>query len=435
MRITIVGTGYVGLVTGACFSDLGNEVLCLDIDEEKIRKLNQGLIPIYEPGLSDLISRNMREGRLLFTTNKQEAYSFGSIIFICVNTPSKEDGDVELGYVDKVAEDIGVYMNGYKLVVTKSTVPVGTSERISSHIKQAQRTSCDFDVVSNPEFLREGQAVKDFMNPDRIIIGVEDDNAKRVMMSLYRSLERTTRPIVITDIKSAEMIKYASNAMLATRISFMNEIAKLCEKVGADVKVVAKGMGLDNRIGPRYLQAGVGYGGSCFPKDVRGMIAMGKKQGTTMKILSSVDEVNEEQKRSLVPKLQHHLPTLQGCTIAIWGLAFKPKTDDIREAPSLIIIDQLQKLGANIIVFDPEAEQAAKKILHHVAYAKNPIGAAKDCDALLIITEWDEFRNLDLIQLKSTMKQPIIVDGRNVYDPTEMKALGFLYSGVGRGCH
>lgn len=433
MRLTIVGSGYVGLVTGACFADLGNDVLCLDIDEEKVRQLQHGLIPIYEPGLSDIISRNMREERLFFTTNKQEAFSFGSVIFICVNTPSKDDGDVDTTFIEAAAKDIAAYMNGYKLVAIKSTVPIGTADSIRDLIKKNQAVPHEVDVVSNPEFLREGQAVKDFMNPDRIVIGVESDNAKRVMTALYKSLERTTKPILITDIKSSEMIKYASNSMLSTRISFMNEMARLCEKVGADIKVVAKGMGLDSRIGPRFLQAGVGYGGSCFPKDIRGVISMGKKHGLGMDILRAVDKVNEEQKRLLVPKLQSFIPDLRGKRVAIWGLAFKPKTDDIREAPSIIVISQLQQLGAEVVVFDPEAERTASKVLQGVTYSKNPLGAVKGCDALMVITEWDEFRSLDLQQLKSLMKTPIVVDGRNIYDPGEMKQLGFSYVGIGRG--
>jgi UDPglucose 6-dehydrogenase len=431
MKLTVIGSGYVGLVVGAGFANLGNEVICLDIDKEKIEKLNKGIIPIYEPGLSDLVKRGVRENRLFFTTDKKKAIEHGQVIFIAVGTPSKPDGSVDLQYVDAVAKDIALYMNEYKIIVNKSTVPVGTANRVKKIIKE-NKGNAEFDVVSNPEFLREGAAVKDFQNPERIIIGADSEKARDIMKSLYKGIERTGRPIVFTGIKSAEIIKYSSNAMLATRISFMNEMARLCEKVGANVKQVSRGMGLDTRIGPRFLQAGVGYGGSCFPKDVRGFIDTAKQNGLQFNILEAVDKVNEEQKRSLIPKIQKLLPNLKDKKIAVWGLAFKPRTDDMREAPSLVIINELQKLGAKIAAFDPEARETAKKVLKDVEYTETAFDAVKDADCLVLITEWDDFRHLDMEKVKSLMKQPNLVDGRNVYEPEEMKELGFNYLSVGR---
>lgn len=435
MKITVIGSGYVGLVAGTCFADLGNEVVCLDINKEKIEKLKQGIVPIYEPGLSDVVKRNVRENRLDFITDRQKAIEHGEIIFIAVGTPSKEDGSVDLQYIESAAKDIGQYMQNYKVIVDKSTVPVGTAHKLMEIIKnnQLKNKKIAFDLASNPEFLREGEAIKDFMNPDRIVIGVESEKAKEVMINLYKGIERTGRPILITDIKSAEMIKYASNSMLATRISFMNEIANLCEKVGADVKMVAEGIGLDTRIGPRFLQAGIGYGGSCFPKDVKGLISSGKQHNVPMEILDAVDRVNECQKKSLMPKIKKLIPDPKNKKIAVWGLAFKPKTDDIREAPSIAIINELQKLGAKIIAFDPEAEQTAKRIFKNIEYADTPYNVVKGCNALVIATEWDEFRYLDKKKIKELMKEPNIIDGRNIYDPAEMKKLGFNYIGVGRG--
>ncbi|MBW2999333.1 UDP-glucose/GDP-mannose dehydrogenase family protein [Candidatus Woesearchaeota archaeon] len=431
MKLTVIGSGYVGLVVGAGFANLGNEVICLDIDKEKIDKLNKGIIPIYEPGLSDLVKRGVRENRLFFTTDKKKAIEHGQVIFIAVGTPSKTDGSVDLQYVDAVAKDIALYMNEYKIIVNKSTVPVGTADKVKKIIKE-NKGNAEFDVVSNPEFLREGAAVKDFQNPERIIIGADSEKARDIMKSLYKGIERTGRPIVFTGIKSAEIIKYASNAMLATRISFMNEMSRLCEKVGANVKQVSRGMGLDTRIGPRFLQAGVGYGGSCFPKDVRGFIDTAKQNGLQFNILEAVDKVNEEQKRSLIPKIQKLVPDLKDKKIAVWGLAFKPRTDDMREAPSLIIISELQKLGAKIAAFDPEARETAKKVLKDVEYTETAFDAVKDADCLVLVTEWDEFRHLDMEKVKSLMKQPNLVDGRNIYEPEEMKELGFNYLGVGR---
>lgn len=433
MNITVVGTGYVGLVLGTCLANLGNIVLCVDIDEEKINKLKKGIVPIYEPGLKDLVELSTKEERLLFTTSIKEGVEKSDVIFIAVGTPQGHDGKADLRYIDQVAADIGKNMNSYKVVVNKSTVPVGTADKVKEIIKKNQKEKIDFDVVSNPEFLREGCAVKDFQVPDRIVIGVESEKAKEIMLRIYKPIERTDHPILVTTTKSSELIKYASNSFLATKISFINEIANLCEKVGADVKTVARGMGLDKRIGPRFLQAGVGYGGACFPKDVRALMMTGFENGYDFRIILAADEVNQEQKRSLVPKVKKLIPNLKGKTIAMWGLAFKPKTDDIREAPSLIIIEELQELGAKIKAFDPVAEENAKKVTKYIEFCKNPYETVKDCDALVIVTEWDEFRNLDKEKIKELMKHPNIVDGRNVYDPKEMKELGFKYVGVGRG--
>ena len=432
MKITIIGTGYVGSVTGACLADLGNEVICLDIDKEKIERFRKGELPIYEPGLSDLVKRNVREGRLSFTTDKKKAIQGSDVIFIAVGTPSAPDGSVDMAFIESAAKDIGTFMNSYKVIVDKSTVPVGTADKIREIIKGSQKEKHEFDLVSNPEFLREGNAIHDFMNPDRIVIGVDNGKAKSIMLSIYGGIERTGKPILVTDVKSSELIKYASNAMLATRISFMNEIARLCEKTGADIKMIAKGIGLDSRIGPRFLHAGVGYGGSCFPKDVRGLVATGKEYGIDFKILRAVDQVNEEQKTWLIPKIRKELADLKGRKIAVWGLAFKPKTDEIREAPSIAIINELQKLGAKIVAFDPEAERSAKRVLKNVDYAKTPYEALEGCDALVVVTEWSEFRNLDKAKMKKLMKRPVIFDGRNIYSRTEMRSLGFRYFGIGR---
>lgn len=435
MNITVVGTGYVGLVLGTCLANLGNTIICVDVDESKINKLKNGIIPIYEPSLKDLVERNTKEERLFFTTSIKEGVERSDVIFIAVGTPQGHDGKADLRYVDQVAADIGKYMDAYKVIVNKSTVPVGTADRVKEIIKKNQKSKTEFDVVSNPEFLREGCSIKDFQVPDRVVIGVDSEKAKDTMLKIYKPIERTDHPILITTPKSSELIKYASNAFLATKISFINEIANLCEKVGADVKDVARGMGLDKRIGPRFLQAGVGYGGSCFPKDVRALMTTGYEHGYDFRIINSADEVNQEQKRSLIPKLQKLVPDLKGKNIALWGLAFKPKTDDIREAPSLIIIEELQEAEAKIKAFDPVAEENTKKITKNIEFCKNPYETAKDCDALIIITEWDEFRNLDKKKLKDSLKHPNIIDGRNIYDPKEMKELGFNYIGVGRGTY
>lgn len=432
MKISCMGCGYVGLVAGTCLADMGNEVTCFDIDKGKINKLNKGVIPIYEPGLKDMFERNIKEKRLRFSNDIKTTIKKSNVIFITVGTPPGKNHEADLFAVKSVAEQIGRNMDTYKVIVNKSTVPVGTAELVREIIKKNQTGDCEFDVVSNPEFLREGEAVKDFTNPDRIVIGTDNEKAKKIMVSIYRGIARADKPVFITDIKSAEMIKYASNAMLATRISFMNEIAQLCEKVGADIKSVAKGIGLDNRIGPRFLQAGMGYGGSCFPKDVRALIELMKRNKVKGEVLSAVNRVNEDQRKFILLKIKKLLPSLKEKTIAIWGLAFKPKTDDIREAPSIAIIMELQRLGAKIRAFDPEAKLNAKKVLKGVIFCNDPYSTVKGCDALVIATEWNEFRVLDIDKIKRLLKQPNIIDGRNIYEPEEMKNAGFNYVGIGR---
>lgn len=431
MNLTIIGTGYVGLVAGTGFANLGNRVICLDSDEVKISSLLQGHLTIYEPGLEEIFKRNLKTGRLLFTADAKKAVCESDVIFICVGTPSNHLQEADLMAVENVAAMIGRFMNGYKVVVNKSTVPVGTAELVKNIIRANQERPIDFDVVSNPEFLREGAAVKDFENPERIIIGTDSAKARDIMASLYRSVARTGRPIMITDVKSAEIIKYAGNAMLAARISFMNQLSHLCDKTGADIKDVSRGIGLDSRIGPRFLHAGVGYGGSCFPKDVRALISTLKKCGCDADLFEAVHRINEKQKTVAVEKLKSVLQ-VNGSRIAIWGLSFKPKTDDIREAPSLTIIEELQKLGAEINAFDPVAGVNAKKALKDVSFFDDPYETLKECDALIVVTEWDEFRNPDMNAVKSLLKNPVIIDGRNIYDPDEMKKLGFTYIGIGR---
>lgn len=432
MRITVIGTGYVGLVVGTCLADFGNDIICVDIDKEKVARLNKAILPIYEEGLRDMLDRNLKESRIMFTTDIKKGVEHGDVIFIAVGTPPGKDHRADLSAVRAVAKDIGRYINNYKVVVNKSTVPVNTAQEVGHIIKENQKKHIEFDVVSNPEFLREGTAVKDFTNPDRIIIGTTSKKARQIMSSIYKGIARTDKPIIFTDTKSAEIIKYASNAMLATRISFMNEVAQLCERVGADVKEVAKGIGLDSRIGPRFLQAGLGYGGSCFPKDVKALAQTMNGHSVESRILAAVEAVNEAQKLSAVPKAKSLLGDLKGKTVAIWGLAFKPKTDDMREAPSIVIINELQKLGAKVKAFDPEAQENAKKIFKDVDYCKDPYSAIEGCDCLVIVTEWNEFRDLDKEKIKKLMKQPNIIDGRNIYEPSEMKAIGFNYIGVGR---
>ncbi|RZB31501.1 MAG: UDPglucose 6-dehydrogenase [Desulfobacteraceae bacterium Eth-SRB2] len=431
MKLTIAGTGYVGLVTGTGFANLGNDVLCFDIDREKIDSLKNGILPIYEPGIEEIYKRNVEAGRLRFTTDVIKAVRDSEIIFICVNTPTNEHQEVDLTAVEAVAKFIGQHINEYKIVVNKSTVPVGTADLVKNIIKENQNKKIEFDVISNPEFLREGAAVKDFENPDRIIIGSDSKKAEEIMTSLYRSRARTDRPIMITDIKSAEIIKYASNAMLATRISFMNQLSYLCEKTGADIKQISRGMGLDNRIGPRFLQAGIGYGGSCFPKDVKALISTLKLYGCNSDLFEAVHRINEQQKSIVVNKLGSLLD-VKDSTIAVWGISFKPKTDDIREAPSLKIIEELQNMGAKVHACDPVAIENAKNVLKNVKFFQNPYETIRDCDALIVATEWNEFRNLDIRAVKILLKKPIIIDGRNIYDPKEMKELGFKYMGIGR---
>lgn len=432
MNISVIGSGYVGLVVGTCLADLGNNIIGVDKIKKKVEKLNSGTVPIYEPGLQVTLQRNLKERRIRFTTDIKEAVENSKVIFLAVGTPPGKNHEADLSAVKAVARDIGKYMKDYIVVATKSTVPVGTALLIKKIIKENQTKPVEFDVVSNPEFLREGSALNDFMRHDRIIIGCESSKAKEIMYSIYKGMERTNKPLIFTDIKSAELIKYASNAMLATRISFMNELSHLCEKVGADVKKVATGMGLDPRIGPRFLQAGAGYGGSCFPKDVKALIQTMKSYKCEADVLEGVEKANYRQKKSITPKVKKLLPDIKGKKIAIWGLAFKPNTDDMREASSIVIINELQKLGAKIKAFDPEATENAKTVLKDIEYTENPYDTIKDADALVIVTEWNEFRNLEKKKIKSLMKHPNIVDGRNIYEPEEMKKLGFNYIGVGR---
>ncbi|MBI2137343.1 UDP-glucose/GDP-mannose dehydrogenase family protein [Candidatus Woesearchaeota archaeon] len=432
MKIAVIGTGYVGLVTGSCLSNLGNDVICVDIDDERISNLRRGVMPFFEPGLRELVELNSAQKRLMFTTDSQLAVENSDVIFIAVGTPSGKDGKADLGAVFQVADTIARFMNGYKVIVMKSTVPVGTCRKLREYVASRVKGDVSFDVVSNPEFLREGEAVQDFMMPDRVVIGVDDGRAKDVVYSIYRSVERTGRPVLVTNVETAEIIKYASNAMLATRISLMNELSHLCERVGADVKMVAKGVGLDSRIGPRFLQAGVGYGGSCFPKDVRALSQTLKEHGCRADVLDAVEAVNERQKVSIIPKILQLVPDLAGKKVAVWGLSFKPKTDDMREAPSVVIINELQRLGASVVAFDPVAENAARRVLKDVSFAETPFGALEGAHLLVVVTEWDLFRELDKARMKELMAAPNIVDGRNMYYPEDFRALGFSYVGVGR---
>ncbi len=431
MKLCVIGTGYVGLVTGACFSDLGYHVVCVDIDEEKLSVLARGDVPFYEPGLSDILRRNVREKRLRFSSNTMESVQEAETVFICVGTPEGPSGEADLRYVLGVAGEIGKSLNGYKVIVVKSTVPVGTNEKVRRTIAK-EAPDADFDVVSNPEFLREGAAVKDFQNPDRIVVGARTERARASMARLYKSLTRATRPLMLTTPENAEVIKYASNAMLAARISFVNELSHLCEAVGADIKEVAKGMGLDDRIGVRFLSAGAGYGGSCFPKDVRALAQTMEQHGTASNFLRAIDYINERQKRSLVPKLKKLLPELDGRRIAIWGLSFKPRTSDVRNSAALTVAMQLQDEYADVVVFDPEAMDEARKVLPQVTYARDAYAALDGADALIVCTEWDEFRVPDFERMKRLMRGAIVVDGRNILDPGEVRALGFQYVGIGR---
>ena len=431
MKIAIIGAGYVGLVTGTCFAETGNDVQCVDINEEKIRMLRSGIVPIYEPGLDELIKRNTKEGRLIFTTDIRQAIQASLFIFICVGTPPRDDGSADLTAVWKVAEDIGKHINGYKIVVTKSTVPVGTTHRVHEIIRNL--TDQQFDVASNPEFLKEGAAVDDFMKPDRVVIGTEDPRVEELLKELYAPFVRTGKPILAMNIKSSELTKYAANAMLATRISFMNEMANLCERVGADINMVRIGIGTDPRIGSSFLFPGVGYGGSCFPKDVRAIVEVGRSAGYEMKILPMVEEVNRLQKQVLAQKiLDYFKGTVRSKKIAVWGLSFKPRTDDMRDAPSIDIITRLLEEGASVMAYDPVAMGEARRIFgDRIGYAEKNYDALQGADALAVITEWNEFREPDFDKVKSLMKRPVIFDGRNIYDGKKLKARGFDYVGIG----
>ncbi|MCX4277144.1 MULTISPECIES: UDP-glucose/GDP-mannose dehydrogenase family protein [Muribaculum] len=436
MKIAIVGTGYVGLVSGACFAEVGIDVTCVDIDKRKIDNLINGTIPIYEPGLDDLVSRNVKEGRLHFTTDLKECLDEVEVVFSAVGTPPDEDGSADLKYVLDVARTFGRNINKYTILVTKSTVPVGTSAKIKAEINRelAERgMSVPFEVASNPEFLKEGAAIKDFMSPDRVVIGIESDRARKVMERLYRPFLLNNFRVIFMDIASAEMTKYAANSMLATRISFMNDIANLCELVGADVNMVRKGIGTDARIGNKFLYAGCGYGGSCFPKDVKALIHTGKEHGYKMRIIEAVEEVNELQKSIVFRKLKDALGNLKGRRIGMWGLAFKPETDDMREAPALVVIEKLLEAGATVVAYDPVAvPEARRRLGDRIEYALDMYDTAVDADAIALMTEWKQFRVPSWNVLHKVMRGNIIVDGRNIYDPAELAEEGFEYHCIGK---
>ncbi|WP_224367205.1 UDP-glucose dehydrogenase family protein [Hyalangium versicolor] len=432
MKIAVIGTGYVGLVVGACFADSGNDVVCVDINAEKIRQLRAGEVPIYEPGLEELLVRNVREGRLSFTTELASAVGNSQVVFIAVGTPEGENGDADLRHVLSAAEAIGRALKQYTLIVDKSTVPVGTAERVRRTI--ASVTQVAFDVVSNPEFLKEGAAIEDFTRPDRVVIGTNSEKARTVMADLYSPFMRTGSPLLFMDTASAELTKYTANAMLATRISFMNDIACLCERVGADVEMVRKGIGTDKRIGHSFLFPGVGYGGSCFPKDVKALGITARDAGLEFDLLRAVERTNERHKRLLVTKAVRHFgSSLEGRRVGVWGLAFKPKTDDMREAPSIEIIEGLLAKGAQVTAHDPVALESARRVFgNRITYAPGPYAAAEGMDALFIVTEWNEFRHPDFDRLKHLMKTPVIFDGRNLFEPERMRLRGFTYFCLGR---
>ena len=432
MKIAVVGTGYVGLVTGTCLADTGNDVICVDIDKEKVEKLRNNVLPIYEPDLDTIFERNVKAGRLKFTTELKEAADVAEVIFLALPTPPGEDGSADLSYILKVADDLGRIINGYKIIVNKSTVPVGTADLVREAV--SKNTKVDFDVVSNPEFLREGLAVDDFMKPDRIVIGTRSERARKILEDLFAPFVRQGNPIIFMDERSSELTKYASNSYLATRITFMNEIANICERIGANVDLVRIGMGSDSRIGKRFLFPGIGYGGSCFPKDVSALHKSARQSGYEFSILDAVMSVNDKQKTVIVPKIKEYFGgSLKGKQFALWGLAFKPDTDDIREAPSLYVIDALLREGAGITAHDPEAMGNVKKLLgDKIAYVNDHYEALKDADALIIATEWSLFRSPDFDKMGSLMKHKVIFDGRNLYDLEHMKELGFYYSSIGR---
>jgi UDPglucose 6-dehydrogenase len=432
MKITVIGSGYVGLVVGTCLADSGNDVACVDVDKAKIDALNAGQVPIYEPGLEELLHRGVREHRLTFSTNVSAAVAQSEVVFIAVGTPEGEDGDADLKHVLAAAKDVGRALARYTVIIDKSTVPVGTADQVREVV--AKETQQEFDVVSNPEFLKEGAAVEDFMKPDRVVIGANSERARKVMAEVYAPFVRTGNPILFTDTRSAELTKYAANAMLATRISFMNEIAGLCEKVGADVESVRKGIGLDKRIGMPFLFPGIGFGGSCFPKDIRALASTARDSGLEFELLRAVDRINERQKKLLLAKAQKHYGELAGKCFAVWGLAFKPKTDDMREAPAITVVEGLVGKGAKVRAHDPVAGHSAQKLFgDRVTLCDNPYSALEDADGLFIITEWNEFRHPDFERMKKLMKQPVVFDGRNLFDPTTMRERGFKYFGVGRG--
>jgi UDPglucose 6-dehydrogenase len=431
MRIAVIGTGYVGLVAGTCFADSGNDVACCDIDEKKIKSLRDGKLPIYEPGLQEIVSKNVREKRLSFSTNLADAVGPAHVVFIAVGTPEGETGDADLQYVLSAAKEIGRALKQYTVIVDKSTVPVGTADQVRAAI--AAETKHEFDVVSNPEFLKEGAALDDFLKPDRVVIGSTSERARKIMAELYAPFVRTENPILFMDTRSAELTKYAANAMLATRISFMNDMALLCERVGADVDAVRKGMGADKRIGYPFLFPGVGYGGSCFPKDVKALVATARDKGLELDLLRAVERTNQRQKQLLLDKARKHFGELAGKTFGVWGLAFKPKTDDMREAPSLVLIEGLLGKGARVRAHDPVAQDVARRHFQdRIAYCETPYEALEGVDALFLVTEWNEFRHPDFERMKKLMKAPVVFDGRNVLDPARMREQGFTYYAVGR---
>ncbi|MCC6721615.1 MAG: UDP-glucose/GDP-mannose dehydrogenase family protein [Bacteroidia bacterium] len=436
MKIAVIGTGYVGLVTGTCFAEVGIEVVCIDVNKNKIENLKKGILPIYEPGLEEMVIKNFNEKRLKFSTDLSKSIKDCDVAFIAVGTPPGEDGSADLKYVIEVATQIGENMNSYGIIVTKSTVPVGTAEKVKNAIKTALKNrniKISFDVASNPEFLKEGAAIEDFMKPDRIVVGVENKRAEEIMRKLYKPFLMNGHPIIFMDIPSAEMTKYAANAMLATKISFMNDIANLCEILGADVNNVRLGIGSDPRIGHKFIYPGIGYGGSCFPKDVKALIKSASDNNYRMKILESVESVNEFQKSVIFEKIKKHYKNLKNKKFAIWGLSFKPKTDDMREAPSLVIIKKLLNEGAKLSVFDPVAMKEAKHSLKNtVDFAKSKYEAINGADALIIVTEWHEFRSPDFKEIYKNLNDKVIFDGRNIYEPREMKDLGFIYYSIGR---
>lgn len=432
MHIAVIGTGYVGLVSGACFAEFGIEVTCVDVDENKINRLQQGIIPIYEPGLDQIVEKNFKAGRLHFTTDIKKAVEGALVIFLAVGTPPKEDGSPDMSYYQQAAKDVAEAMNGYKVLVTKSTVPVGTGEWLRGFVKENLKIETDFGVASNPEFLREGAAIDDFMRPDRVVVGSNEEKAIEIMKELYRPLYLIETPVVITSLEAAELIKYAANAFLATKITFINEIANLCDAIGCDVHDVARGMGMDNRIGRKFLHPGPGYGGSCFPKDTKAFTKVGDKFGVETSVVDAVIKANDYQRMAMLPKIEKLVGDLNGKNIAVLGLSFKPETDDMRESPATDIIKEMQKRGANVKAFDPVAMEEAKHSLPDIAYATDEYDAIKDADALVIVTEWNQFRALDMERVKLLLRSPKIADLRNIYEPDDMRELGFEYVGVGR---
>jgi UDPglucose 6-dehydrogenase len=432
MHIAVIGTGYVGLVTGACFAEFGVDVTCVDVDKSKVDKLNDGVIPIYEPGLDKVVEKNAAAGRLHFTTDIKSAVESALVVFLAVGTPPKEDGSPDMSYYQQAAKDVAEAMNGYKVLVTKSTVPVGTGKWLYNFVKDNLKIDTDFGVASNPEFLREGAAIEDFMRPDRVVIGTNDERAIDVMKDLYRPLYLIETPIVITSLEAAELIKYAANAFLATKITFINEIANLCDAIGCDVHDVARGMGMDNRIGRKFLHPGPGYGGSCFPKDTRALTTVADHFGVETRIVDAVVEANERQREAMIPKIEKLLGDLNGKRVGILGLSFKPETDDMRESPAIDIVKTLVERGAHVKAFDPVAMDEARHCLPNIEYAEDEYDAIDGADILVIITEWNQFRALDMEKVRSLLNEPKIADLRNIYEPADMREMGFQYIGVGR---